>query len=102
MLLRRVMKLNEFKVYFAKMNQPWYFAKPDDTDKLLREIGYINTGVHLHNDRVILTNRKIYAKFVKTVIMKPFWNAFLMMKYEIDIWNYFCMKLKREIIVVGN
>jgi trans-aconitate 2-methyltransferase len=36
MLLRRVMKLNEFKVYFAKMNQPWYFAKPDETDKLLR------------------------------------------------------------------
>ncbi|MGC1932984.1 MAG: class I SAM-dependent methyltransferase [Candidatus Nitrosopolaris sp.] len=72
MLLRRVMKLNEFKVYFAKMNHPWYFAKPDHTDKLLREIGYINTGVHLHNDRVSLTNRKIYAKFVKTVIMKPF------------------------------
>ncbi|MGB6595096.1 MAG: hypothetical protein WBE68_26640, partial [Candidatus Nitrosopolaris sp.] len=21
-------KLNEFKVYFTKMNQPWYFAKP--------------------------------------------------------------------------
>ncbi|MFY9795273.1 MAG: hypothetical protein WAK17_17915 [Candidatus Nitrosopolaris sp.] len=72
MLLRRVMKLNEFKVYFAKMKKPWYFAKPDDTDKLLREIGYINTGVHLHNDHVSLTNRKIYAKFVKTVIMKPF------------------------------
>jgi trans-aconitate 2-methyltransferase len=36
-LLRRVMNLNEFKVYFSKMNQPWYFAKPDDTDKLLRD-----------------------------------------------------------------
>jgi trans-aconitate 2-methyltransferase len=71
-LLRQVMKLNEFKVHFSKFNQPWYFAKPDDTDKLLWEIGFINTGVHLHNDRVSLTNRDLSAKFVKTVIMKPF------------------------------
>jgi trans-aconitate methyltransferase len=71
-LLRRVIELNEFKVYFTKMNQPWYFAKPDDTTKLLRGIGYINTKVHLHDDRVIMTNREIYSRFVKTVIMKPF------------------------------
>ena len=71
-LLRRFMKLNEFKVYSSKFNQPWYFAKPDDTEKILREIGFINTGVHLDNDRVNLTNRDLYAKFVKTGIMKPF------------------------------
>jgi trans-aconitate 2-methyltransferase len=71
-LLRQVMNLNEFKVHFSKFNQPWYFAKPDDTDKLLGEIGFIDTGVHLHNDRVSLTNRDLYAKFVKTVIMEPF------------------------------
>jgi len=71
-LLRRVMELNEFKEYFTNMNQPWYFAKPDDTTKLLREIGYISTRVHLHSDRVSLTDREIYSKFVKTVIMKPF------------------------------
>ena len=39
--LRRVMKLNELKVYFANMNQSWYFAKPDDTSKLLGKIGYV-------------------------------------------------------------
>ena len=71
-LLRRVMKLNEFKVYFANTNQSWYFAKPDDTSKLLGEIGYINTKVHLHNDCVSLADREIYSRFVKTVIMKPF------------------------------
>ena len=71
-LLRRVMELNEFKEYFTNMNQPWYFAKPDDTINLLREIGYTSTRVHLHSDRVSLTGRKIYSKFVKTVIMKPF------------------------------
>ena len=71
-LLRRVMRLNEFKVYFSNMNQPWYFAKPYDTTKLLREIGYVNTKVQLHDDLVIMTNREIYSRFVKTVIMKPF------------------------------
>lgn len=71
-LLRRVMELSEFKVYFTNMNQPWYFAKPDDTTKLLRAIGYVNTRVHIHSDHVSLTNREIYARFVKTVIMKPF------------------------------
>ena len=71
-LLRRVMKFNEFKVYFANMNQSWYFAKPDDTSKLLLKIGYINTKVHLHLDCVNLADREIYSRFVKTVIMKPF------------------------------
>jgi trans-aconitate 2-methyltransferase len=71
-LLLRVMKFNEFKVYFANMNQSWYFAKPDDTRKLLGEIGYINTKVHLRKDYVNLADREIYSRFVKTVIMKPF------------------------------
>jgi len=71
-LIRQVMKLNEFKMHFTKMNRPWYFAKPNDTTRLLKKIGYTNTRVSLHNDCVSLTNRKIYARFVKTVIMKPF------------------------------
>jgi trans-aconitate 2-methyltransferase len=71
-LLRRVMKLNEFKVYFANMYQSWYFAKPDDTSKLLEKIGYINIKVHLHTDCVNLPDREIYSRFVKTVIMRPF------------------------------
>ena len=72
LLIRGVMKLNEFSKYFNNMNQTWYFAKPDDTTILLRKIGYVNIKVHLHNDRVTLTNRDIYSRFVKTVIMKPF------------------------------
>jgi hypothetical protein len=30
----------------------WYFARPDDTNKLLKSIGYVSTKVHLHNDRM--------------------------------------------------
>ena len=66
------MKLNEFKVYFANMNQSWYFAKHDDTSKLLGKIGYVSTKVHLHNDCANLADREIYSRFVKTIIMKPF------------------------------
>jgi len=72
LLMRRVMELNEFNKYFTNMNQSWYFAKPDEATTLLRKIGYVYIKVHLHNDRVTLTNREIYSRFVKTVIMKPF------------------------------
>jgi trans-aconitate methyltransferase len=71
-LLRRVMQLNEFEEYFTDMNQPWHFAKPDETSKLLGKIGYVNINVHLHNDCVNLTYREIYSKLVRTVIMNPF------------------------------
>jgi trans-aconitate 2-methyltransferase len=72
LLMRQVMELNEFKEYFANFNQPWYFPKPYETTKLLRKIGYTNNKVHLHNAHVTMTNRKVYFRFVKTVIMKPF------------------------------
>ena len=72
LLARRVTELNEFKEYFTNMDQSWYFAKSGDTTKLLRKIGYVNIKVHLNNDRVSLTNREIYSRFVKTVVLKPF------------------------------
>ena len=72
LVMRRVTELNEFKEYFTNMNQPWYFAKPNNTSRLLRKIGYVNNKVWLHNDHVTMTNRKVYSRFVKTVIMKPF------------------------------
>ena len=71
-LLERITHLDSFKAYFAHWKQPWYFAKPDDTDKLLEEVDYINRTVYLHSDCIIFPNRQIYAKFVKTVVMKPY------------------------------
>jgi trans-aconitate 2-methyltransferase len=71
-VLERIAHSDSFKAYFANWKQPWYFAKPDDTDALLEEIGYINRTVHLHNDRVFFPNRLMYAKFIKTVVMKPY------------------------------
>jgi trans-aconitate 2-methyltransferase len=71
-LLERITHLDSFKAYFADWKQPWYFAKPDDTDKLLEEIGYINRTAYLQSEWVIFPSRQIYAKFVKTVVMKPY------------------------------
>jgi hypothetical protein len=65
------MHLDQFKAYFTDWKQQWYFAKPHDTDNLLEEIGYVNRTVYLYSDCVILPNRRIYSKFVKTVVMKP-------------------------------
>ncbi len=72
MLLERITHLDQFKTYFADWKQPWYFAKPDDTDKLLEETGYVNRTVYSNNDCVIFPNRHIYSKFVKTVVMKSY------------------------------
>jgi hypothetical protein len=54
------------------MRTPWYFAKPDDTSKLLKRTGFTNSNVSLHKDCINLISRKKYSRFVKTIIMKPF------------------------------
>lgn len=71
-LLERITHLDQFRAYFPNWRQSWYFAKPDDTHKLLKKIGYVNTRVNLNRDCVILPNRDIYSRFAKTVIAKPY------------------------------
>jgi trans-aconitate methyltransferase len=70
-LLERITHSDQFKAYFTDWKQSWHFARPDDTNKLLEETGYVNITVYSNSDRVILPNRHIYSKFVKTVVMKP-------------------------------
>jgi trans-aconitate 2-methyltransferase len=71
-LLERVRHLDQFKAYFTNWKQSWYFANPDDTDKLLKEIGYVNRTVYSNRDYVTLPNRRVYSKFIKTVVAKPY------------------------------
>jgi trans-aconitate methyltransferase len=71
-LLERIRRLDQFKAYFTNWKQSWYFAKPDDTDKLLKEIGYVNCMVHSNRDYVILPSRRVYSRFIKTVVAKPY------------------------------
>ena len=44
----------------------------EDTNKLLQEIGNINTTVYSSSDSVILQNRQIYSKFIKAEEMKTY------------------------------
>ena len=71
-LLERITQLDQLKAYFIDWKQPWHFARPDHTNKLLEEIGYVNRTVSSNSDRVILPNRRIYSKFIKTVVMKSY------------------------------
>ncbi len=71
-MLERITHLDQFKEHFTDWKQPWYFAKPDDTYKLLQETGYVNTRVFSSSNRVILPNRRVYSKFVKTVVIKSY------------------------------
>jgi trans-aconitate methyltransferase len=71
-ILERIIHLDQFKEHFADWKQPWYFAKADDTNRLLQETGYVNTTVYSTSDCVILPKRQIYSKFVKTVVLKSY------------------------------
>jgi hypothetical protein len=71
-LLERITNLDQFRAYFKNWKQSWYFAKSDDTDKLLKEIGYVNSRVYLNRDCASLPNRRIYSSFIKTVVAKPY------------------------------
>jgi trans-aconitate 2-methyltransferase len=71
-LLERITHLDQFRAYFTNWKQSWYFAKPDDTNRLLEEIGYVNTKVYSNRDCVILPNSYIYSRFITTVVAKPY------------------------------
>jgi trans-aconitate 2-methyltransferase len=71
-LVKQIKESNEFKGYFVNWKEPWYFAKPDDTEKLLREIGFNNIHAYLSNEIITFSNSKSYSEFVKTIVMKPF------------------------------
>jgi hypothetical protein len=42
-----MIKLDDFECHFHDWQVPWYFAKPEDTEKLLSEIGFENISVFL-------------------------------------------------------
>ena len=71
-VLERIAHSSQFKAYFTDWKQPWHFAKPNETDKLLEEAGYVNRNVYSTKDSVVFPNLDVYTKFIKTVIMKSY------------------------------
>ena len=52
---------------------------------MLQEIGYVNTKVYSNSDCVVLPNRQVYCKFVKTVVMKPYLDHLSSDNYDSNI-----------------
>jgi trans-aconitate methyltransferase len=71
-VLERIAHSHQFSSYFINWKQPWHFAKPDETYKLLEEAGYVNRNVYSTEDSAVFPNQNSYAKFIKTVIMKSY------------------------------
>jgi trans-aconitate methyltransferase len=68
----KIMQSEQFKEHFADWKQPWYFPKPDETERLLQKVGFKEIQVDLSSQVISFSDRQNFATFVRTVIMKPF------------------------------
>lgn len=71
-LVEKITHLDQFKRYFVDWKQPWYFPTIDDTNKLFREIGYVNIKTYTDSDCVFLPDRQTYSKFVKAMVLRSY------------------------------
>jgi trans-aconitate methyltransferase len=62
----------EFDQYFYEWKQSWYFAKPEDTKSILRDLGFKNIQVYLSNSNIDFDNKNNYLLYVKTVVLGPY------------------------------
>jgi len=62
----------EFKSYFSNWKVQWNFAKPVETEKILKEIGYRNIKVYLEDYPVIFKDKNSYSIYLKTVVLGPY------------------------------
>lgn len=60
-----------FRQYFAGWKNPWHFAAPDDTEKLLRKAGFKNALASLSAEPVVFDSREQFSAYVRTVIIRP-------------------------------
>ncbi|HEX2407451.1 MAG TPA: class I SAM-dependent methyltransferase [Nitrososphaeraceae archaeon] len=78
-IINKVSKSTEFYNYFYNnnkgqdiWNQTWYFAKKEDTEKILQEIGFRNIQVFLGNKEPKFLNKEEYFLFIKTIVLIPY------------------------------
>ena len=77
-VFNKVRKSLEFCNYFCNRkgesiwNEPWYFAKAEDTEKILKEIGFKNIEVFLENKVAKFHDKEDYFIFIKTIVLQPY------------------------------
>ena len=52
--------------------QTWYFAKKEDTEKILQEIGFRNIQIFLEDREAKFHNKEEYFLFIKTIVLIPY------------------------------
>jgi trans-aconitate 2-methyltransferase len=71
-ILDDIRQCDEFKPFFTSWKESWYFPKPEDTSRLLQDIGFKNINAYLMQDSATFADRNSFALFTKTVVMKPY------------------------------
>ena len=78
-ILNKVSKSKEFYNYYFSNNkgddiwkQTWYFARKEDTKKILQEIGFRNIQVFLEDREAKFHNKEEYFLFIKTIVLIPY------------------------------
>lgn len=66
----------KFRHFFKEWKDKWYFPKPSETEKILKEIGYINVNVYLKETPISFPDRNSYSLYLKTVILGPYLRHF--------------------------
>ncbi|HKO40853.1 MAG TPA: methyltransferase domain-containing protein [Nitrososphaeraceae archaeon] len=94
-IFNKVSESKEFNTYFCNnkqddiWNQTWYFAKKEDTERILQEIGFRNIQVFLEDREAKFTNKEEYFLFIKTIVLIPYLkylpNDMLKDKFTISI-----------------
>ena len=77
-IFNKVRRSKEFHNYFCNnkgddiWKQTWYFAKKEDTEKILQEIGFKNIQVFLEDRESKFHNKEEYFLFIKTIVLLPY------------------------------
>ena len=74
----KIRKSEKFFKYFCDntekeiCNNSWYFAKKEDTEILLKNIGFTNIHVFLENKIVKFNNKEEYSLYIRTIVLRPY------------------------------
>ena len=92
----KIMQSDQFKEYFVNWKQTWYFPTPEETERLLQNIGFRDIQVNLSKKSTSFSDRESFAIFVKIVIMTPFLGYILDSKKKDEFLDAFLDELERS------
>jgi len=67
-----VKDLHEFSKYFSKWKFDRNYAKPKETENILKEIGYKDVKVYLTDAPARFNSKRDYSIYIKTVDLRPY------------------------------